>query len=383
MQTSNVVVDTTISNAYEAQPGRQEWVTVIECVSVTGEKIPPYIIFKGQNIMTNWLPKERPKGWKFAANAKGWTNNFHGVEWLKHFNLATQKQLRSSDDYRLLICDGHDSHISAEFVSICIRNRIDLLLLPPHSSHLLQPLDVGVFAPLKRAISTQVSRFVRSGIRRIQKVEWLERFIEARENGITKENIIAGWRGAGLFPENMHRILCQVADHEKSTVPKTPPSNGTTPTPFFPNSCRPEPSSVHTINQAFLTEIANATLGTPYKTHVRRLCNFMEEFQAENVMLKVELREVKEINGRRKEREGGKRMILKNTPVASTEEVEKALREAEASTNRKKTAKKGKGKRSKKQVVLSDEEIYSSVDDSSDIEEPPSLAMFDCIEVVE
>jgi len=41
MGTSNVVVDTSVPKAYEAQPGRQEWVTVIECISATGEKIPP------------------------------------------------------------------------------------------------------------------------------------------------------------------------------------------------------------------------------------------------------------------------------------------------------------------------------------------------------
>ena len=46
-QTSNVVVDISVSKVYEAQPGRQEWVTNIVCVSATGEKIPPYIIFKG------------------------------------------------------------------------------------------------------------------------------------------------------------------------------------------------------------------------------------------------------------------------------------------------------------------------------------------------
>jgi hypothetical protein len=108
----------------------------------------------------------------------------------------------------------------------------------------------------------------------------------------------AGWRGAGLFPENMHQILIQLADHQKPTIPKTPPPNGTTPTPFFPNSCRSDPSSIHSINQTFLAEIATTDLGTPYKTHVRRVCNLMEEFQAENVILKVELKEVKEISGR-------------------------------------------------------------------------------------
>ena len=215
---------------------------------MTEEKILPYVIFKGQNLMTNWFPKTLPKGWKFAANATGWTNNFHRMEWIKHFDEATQKQLRSLNDYRLLLCDGHDSHVSAEFISFCIHNHIALILLPPLSSHLLQPLDVGVFAPLKHAISTQISCLLRSGMGRIQKVEWLERFIEAREHGITKKNIISGWRGAGLFPENMHQILIQLADHEEYTLPSIPPQNHATHQPFFPNSCRPDSSSVHSIN---------------------------------------------------------------------------------------------------------------------------------------
>ena len=71
-QTSNIVVDITINReAYEGQPGRQEWLTVVECISATGKKIPPYVIFKGQNLMTNWLPNPLPQGWMFAANVSG------------------------------------------------------------------------------------------------------------------------------------------------------------------------------------------------------------------------------------------------------------------------------------------------------------------------
>jgi len=57
-----VVVDEFVSTAYEAQPGRQEWVTAIECISATGEKIPPMIIFKGKNLLTTWLPQPLPPG---------------------------------------------------------------------------------------------------------------------------------------------------------------------------------------------------------------------------------------------------------------------------------------------------------------------------------
>ena len=56
-------------------------------------------------------------------------------------------------------------------------------------------------------------------------------------------------------------------------------------------------------------------------------------------MLKVELHEVKEINRHHKERDSGKHIVLKDTPVVSTEEVERALKKAEKVTKGKKKAK--------------------------------------------
>ena len=152
-----------------------------------------------QNLMTSWLPENHPAGWMFAANTSGWTSNYHGMKWIKHFDTSIRDKLHSPNEYRLLLCDGHDSHVSADFVSFCIQNCIDLLLLPPHSSHLLQPLDVSVFGPLKRAIPNRISRHLCSETERVQKVEWMERFIETQEEAITKDNILSGWRAAGLI----------------------------------------------------------------------------------------------------------------------------------------------------------------------------------------
>jgi hypothetical protein len=39
-----------------AQLGRQEWVTVIVCISVAGTEIEPYVIFKDANLISSWLP---------------------------------------------------------------------------------------------------------------------------------------------------------------------------------------------------------------------------------------------------------------------------------------------------------------------------------------
>ncbi len=47
------------------------------------------------------------------------------------------------------------SHITASVISFCIETAIDLLILPPHTSHMLQPLDMSVFALLKQALAAE------------------------------------------------------------------------------------------------------------------------------------------------------------------------------------------------------------------------------------
>ena len=59
-------------------------------------------------------------------------------------------QEKANRQTQILICDRHESHISADFLAYYIHNNIILMLLPPHTSHLTQPLDVAVFNPLKK-----------------------------------------------------------------------------------------------------------------------------------------------------------------------------------------------------------------------------------------
>jgi len=51
--------------------------------------------------------------------------------------------------------DGHSSCITANIISFCMQDAIDILKLPPHTSCSLQPLDIGVFALLKRALACE------------------------------------------------------------------------------------------------------------------------------------------------------------------------------------------------------------------------------------
>ena len=110
------------------------------------------------------------------------------MDWLvRCFDPETHN--KAAGEYRLLICDGHDSHISAEFIAHYINNNILLMILFSHFSHLTQSLNVGVFSALKKQMGVEIEPLMRTGVKRVQKVEWLIAFVAAYDKAISTKNI--------------------------------------------------------------------------------------------------------------------------------------------------------------------------------------------------
>ncbi|KAF1922946.1 DDE-domain-containing protein, partial [Didymella exigua CBS 183.55] len=109
-----------------------------------------------------------PHNWVITVSKNSWTNNELGIKWLKHFDEHTKERTVSS--HRLLILDGHESHNLVKFHQYCEEHKIITLCMPPHSSHLLQPLDVGCFAPMKKAYGRQAELLMRNKITHITKL---------------------------------------------------------------------------------------------------------------------------------------------------------------------------------------------------------------------
>ena len=96
-----------------------------------------------------------------------------------------------------------------------------LLCMPAYLSHLLQPLDVACFSPLKRAYSDVISGLARNCSSYISKETFLTAFKTAFEQSFTKENIKAGFRGAGLVPHSAEAVLSKL--NVRLQTPKSSP----------------------------------------------------------------------------------------------------------------------------------------------------------------
>jgi hypothetical protein len=200
------------------QPGNREWATLIAAINAAGWAIPPFFILTGQYHLSAWYEEAAiPRDWAIAVSDNGWTTNKLGVEWLKHFDAHTKT--RTVGAHRLLVLDGHESHNSLEFQELCQQNNIYTLRMPPHSSHLLQPLDVGCFSPLKRAYSREIESLIRDHINHVTKLEFLPAVKAAYDRSFTPANIQSAFQGAGLVPLQPDTVLSKLDVRLRTPTP--------------------------------------------------------------------------------------------------------------------------------------------------------------------
>lgn len=135
---------------------RGETITAVCCMSATGVYVPPALIFPRKR-MNHLLFKDSVPGTLNLVTETGYMNSDLFLEWLKHFVHHTKP---SQDDPVLLVADNHSSHCSLSAVLYLRKHHVTFLTLPPHASHVIQPLDKGFFGPLKTAYAAEAEKWL-------------------------------------------------------------------------------------------------------------------------------------------------------------------------------------------------------------------------------
>ena len=231
------------------QPGNREWVTVVECINASGWALPPCIIFKGKVYVEGWFDG-LPDDWRFEVSPNSWKSDEIGLCWLEKLFIPSTSSC-TKGQYRLLILDGHGSHLTPKFDQICGKNNIIPICMPLHSSHLLQLLDIGCFAVLKRSYGQMVEIKMRNGVNHIDKLDFLAAYPSARTEAYKTNTIKNSFGAAGLIPFCPDRVISKLNIHLRTPTP--PPSRGsdssqnfTPKTPFTEKQLRRQASLIRT-----------------------------------------------------------------------------------------------------------------------------------------
>ena len=295
------------------QPGNREWATAICCIAGDGYTMPPFLVVQGRFHLANWFAQAQvPDDWAIKTTANGWTDNETGLQWVQHFD--KHSKLRRMGAYRMLVLDGHESHISAEFEDYCKENNIITLCLPSHSSHLTQPLDVGCFSVLKKRYGAQIEHFIKARITHIGKDDFFLTFKTAFLETMTKENVQGGFRGAGLIPHNPDAVLSKLdVKLQTPTPPGTangPPEHWVSKTPKTTN----EALSQSTFIKGQITKHQGSS-PTPIFAAVDQLSKGLQSVSHELALVQAEIQVLRDANTALSKRRRVKRARLQDGEV--------------------------------------------------------------------
>jgi hypothetical protein len=330
---------------YRGAGVKRTMVTAIECISANGRSLLPMIIWPAATHRSNWTTFPTP-GWHYACSESGYTDSKISLEWLKRvFDPQTKGQANHKP--RVLICDGFGTHETLEVLEFCFENNIILCRLPSHTSHKLQPCDVGVFAPLKAAYRDEADRLFRGGVNTVGKEHFTSLYSPAREKAFTNRNIIAAWAASGLFPFNPDRVLrATPKPPAHTTVPRTVETLGSCQQEVLQTPVTPVSAEALTLLHDIIKQDAltlNETSIPRLQRHVQKLANAAQMSFATCALLDEQVQLVTRMNNEAKIRRSTKSVVLGKAKVMSYEDIE------EARTKRAmKDATKGKEKRGRK-----------------------------------
>lgn len=233
--------------------------TLVGCVSADGSFIPPMVIFKGvrwsDNLKTNCLPNSLTR-----ISPKGWINSELFLEWFKFF-------IGAIPDVRpiVLLMDSHGAHVGPDVVELAKKQQVYLMTFPAHTSHILQPLDVGVYKSLKSNWSKVMNTYMLQHPNDMpNRSNFHELFTPAFLESFTPLNIVHCFKKAGACPFDPSAILNEALAPSKLTDSSlTTPS--TTPIRKLPfGSGQTTPSTVTKDLTADETEAIERLLEVPH-----------------------------------------------------------------------------------------------------------------------
>ena len=197
--------------AYLVSSTNRELVSVCETISADGAALPPMIIVPGVIHQEAWyMATSIPDDYLIATSESGYNNDDLTIKWLTHFERFSSK--RQVSTYRLLLLDGFGSHRTKQFIDHCDRFKIIVFCLPPHSSHLLQPLDVVVFQPYKHYHAEAVEAATRMGCGDFNKCEFLDQIHSIREQTFKQSTVRSAFQATGLIPYNPSIVISKLRE---------------------------------------------------------------------------------------------------------------------------------------------------------------------------
>ena len=166
------------------------------------------------------------------------------------------------------------------FLDWCDQRKILVAVYPSHSTHRLQPLDIGLFSPLANYYSQNVSNWMHKtqALSRLTKRDFFELFWAVFLKAFTSKNNLSGWERTGLQPLDPARVLDQIRPGER------PPSASST----------SGSSALSNTDWRKVRKLMREVVGEVMAPEARKISNTIERLTTENTILQGKIADLRE-----------------------------------------------------------------------------------------
>ncbi|KYN05191.1 Chromobox protein like protein 1 [Cyphomyrmex costatus] len=200
IQNSGNIIAEKSSNALCKVINTEKEVLVITCICADGNYLPPVLIFPRVNFHNHMIGA--PHNSLGLATPSGRMTTQLFVQAMQHFIKFSHS---TKDNPSLLIYDNHKSHLSLEIFELAKANGVHILTLPSHSTHRMQPLDVGLYSSFQKFYNAAIDSWMLSHPGKIVSIHEVAGFVgTSLPCAMTPNNIINAFRKTGIFPFNLH-----------------------------------------------------------------------------------------------------------------------------------------------------------------------------------
>jgi hypothetical protein len=185
--------------------GHGESLTVIECIAADGWVMSPYFIVAGEHHLERWFHPNLPDDYRIATSPKGYITKELAFDWLRFFHENTSH--RANNEPRLLLFDGHRTHLTYAFLRFCEFNNIIPYCFVPHTTHFAQPLDGHPFLAYKHYYRSANNAIVQWGGSVTDKADFFRDIPRTRRRTFKASTIQHAFADRGIYPFNPSKVI--------------------------------------------------------------------------------------------------------------------------------------------------------------------------------
>jgi len=187
-------------------------ISIMYCGNVVGTFLPPMVVYKAQNCYSEWS-KGGPAGCIYEATKSGWFDSRCFQLWFSNIFL---EHVRPQPGTKVIIGDNLASHFTLDVIQSAADNNIRFICLLPNATHLLQPLDIAVFRPLKVEWRKILERWRKESRCKgsIPKNQFPGLLLQLQSK-LKPENITAGFKASGIYPTDRDVVLKRIPDQNR------------------------------------------------------------------------------------------------------------------------------------------------------------------------